>query len=139
MIFFCSCDDIIDSSTSSKFTVYNATSNTAEGLKAIDSYDIRYISPKVYAFLWTDLYRTDGFFAMNVKQYTDNDIRQKITENDTVNVIVAAGTVYYSKLSLEQSSQLQLTPKFNVWQSFGSWILGAIILGVIFFYFIKVK
>ena len=135
MIIFSSCDDIIDSSTSSKFTVYKATSSTDEGLKAISNYNIRYISPKVYAFLWTDFYRTKGFFAMNVTQYSDNDIRQKIIENDTVNVIVPAGTVYYSKLSQEESDKLQLKSDFNIWQNCGSWVLTIVALLAIILYF----
>lgn len=92
--------------------IYEAQSSVPEGKSIIAEYDVKYICHSAYGVYFTDLYRSDGSFAFNVRE--------------------VEGRLKYSNLSADLVDKYNLQPDFNFWQKYGRFaLLGPILCFIV--------
>jgi hypothetical protein len=96
-----------------KTNFYNASSETNEGVEAINAYNIKYLSKNTWGLFWFDIYRKKGMFVYDIKELADGSTSYKIIGDDDV-------------------ERLKLSPEFGLWNRFGPFIF---ILAIFFWFF----
>lgn len=84
-------------------SVYEATALTDEGKELVKRLNIKYVCSDVYSLYFADILRSNGVFAIDVKETNDGHIQYKVIDQKYI-------------------SQFKLVPVFSWWDIYGKFI-----------------
>ncbi len=64
--------------------IFDATASTEEGKNFVKKNNVKYICKNVYGVLWSDFYRSDGVYAINLIKTKEGKIQYKSIKKDWV-------------------------------------------------------